>query len=83
MHIGGIILGAGMVMDIGQGDYRHGDVPVSFTLRRIVSVHTVDGEDWVVLEGHERPDATHIWRARRLLVRVSALKRSLALIVES
>lgn len=76
MLLGGVILVAGMQLDIDPGDYLHGDQPVSFTVRRVIGRV---GYDWVILDGHQRPTPTTPWRLRRLQVRVAALRRCLAL----
>lgn len=75
MLLGGVILGAGMHLNINSGDYLHGDQPISFILRRVVCRV---GPDWVVLDGQQQPTPSTPWRPRRLQVRVDALRRCLA-----
>lgn len=79
MLIGGVILGAGMVLDLEPGDYLYGEGRVRFTLERVVETREDWDTQWVILTGYEK--APHgPWRARRIQVRVSALKRSLSLL---
>lgn len=75
MHIGGVLLGAGMEMNLLPGDYLFGEIRVKFLIGEIVCAEA----GWVILEGYERPTTQSPWRARRIRVRVTALKRSLAL----
>lgn len=75
MFIGGVLLAAGMELDLLPGDYAHGERPVRFIIERVVS----RTHEWVSLIGHERATATRPWRQCRVSVRVAALKRSLAL----
>lgn len=75
MHIGGVLLGAGMEMNLLPGDYLFGEIRVKFLVGEIVCAM----EDWVILQGYERPTERSPWRARRIRVRITALKRSLAL----
>lgn len=79
MKLGGVILGAGMVLDIAHGDYLHGEGRVRFTIERIVGTRFNLDCEWVVLTGVEKRPNGGPWRPRRLQVRVSALSRSLAL----
>lgn len=77
MQLGGVILGAGMVLEFDPGDYLYGDGRVRFTLAQVLEVRQEWGGDWVVLTGTEKlPQGP--WRARRVQVRVSALKQALA-----
>lgn len=76
MHIGGVLLGSGMIMNLLPGDYLFGDQRVRFMVGEIVCAEA----DWVILDGYERPTAASPWRLRRIRVRVTAIKRSLALL---
>ncbi len=78
MMIGGVLLGAGMVLEIAQGDYLYGDGRVRFTVETIVGQRRDWDCDWVILTGIEKRPHGGPWRPRRLQVRVSALSRSLA-----
>lgn len=78
MVLGGVLLAAGMEMDIAEGDYHYGRGRVRFLVQHIVAVREDWGETWVVMQGNESPHHAHCWRPRRLQVRVSALKRSLS-----
>lgn len=75
MFIGGVLLGAGMELDLLPGDYAHGERPVHFVIERVVGRTHL----WVSLVGHETATATRPWRQCRVYVKVTALKRSLAL----
>lgn len=75
MQLGGVILGAGMQLNINSADYLHGDRPVCLILKRVVC----QVGEWVILEGQQQPTPTTPWRPRRLQVRIAALARSLAL----
>lgn len=75
MHIGGVLLGAGMVLDLKPGDYLNGHVRLRYLIRTIVGLDGV----WIILDGFERPTASHGWLDRRVRVRQDALKRSLSL----
>lgn len=79
MKLGGVILGAGMVLDLSHGDYLYGDGRVRFTVERIVGTRTEWDCEWVILTGMEKQPQSGPWRSRRLQVRVSALSRCLAL----
>ncbi len=79
MRIGGVLLGAGMVLNLQPGDYLYGDQPVRFILSTLVEARYDWDTDWVVLQGTEKAPLGGPWRARRLQVRVSALARALAL----
>ena len=76
MELGGVLLGAGMKLEVREGDYLYGNGTVVFTISRIGNVvEDWDGE-WVVLEGQEK-QLHGPWRPRAINVRVSALSRSL------
>lgn len=75
MELGGVMLGAGMVLNIAKDDHRSGGGRIDFML---LTVGEIQG-GWVVLDGEQRPTATSTWRTRRIEVRVSALRRSLIL----
>lgn len=79
MQIGGVILGAGMVLDLHAGDYLTGAGPLRFVVERILGTRQQDSAEWVVLTGVEQPTPVSAWRTRHLLVRVSALSRCLVL----
>ncbi len=79
MEIGGVIVGAGTEMLLRPGDYRDGDSDVSFLVERVIETRDEDDTRWLVLDGAQRPTLTTPWRNRRIFVRISALKRSLAL----
>lgn len=79
MEIGGVLVYAGMQLDIAEGDYLYGAGRVSFLLGRVVEIRREWGISWVILTGAETPPSAPAWRPRRLQVRVEALKRSLAL----
>lgn len=76
MILGGIMLSAGTVLNIAAGDYLPAGARIGFLVDHIVCVH----DEWVTLDGTQRPGATPAWRSRRVRVRVSALKRSAALV---
>ncbi len=73
MHIGGVLLGAGMTLALEPDDYLGGDEPAVFTVHTIAFADA----DWVVLDGVCHPTAHRPWLGCRLHVRVDALKRSL------
>ena len=76
MELGGVLLGAGMMLQIQPGDYMCGDVMIRFTVLRIVEVCRDPGGSWVVLEGDvKHPNGP--WYRQRITVRVKALKKSL------
>lgn len=77
MILGGVLLAAGMELAVANDDHLNGGGPLHFLLQRIVEVQ---GNEWVVLDGQERPTPTTPWRTCRAVVRISALKRSLTLI---
>lgn len=79
MHIGGVLLGAGMELDLTPGDYLHGDSLIRFTIEHIIETRREGDTDWIVMTGMEHPSASTPWRSRRLQVRVAALRRSLQL----
>lgn len=74
MHIGGVLLGAGMVLSLLPGDYLNGRTRLRFMIGSVVGTDGV----WVILDGYQRPTATSTWTSRRVRVRVEALKRSMA-----
>ena len=76
MHIGGVLLGAGMVLSLLPGDYFNGNDRLRFMIGRVVGVDGV----WVILDGYQRPTPACGWRSRRVRVRIEALKRSLSLV---
>jgi len=80
MELGGVLLGAGMELSVAHGDYLYGAGRVRYLIRQVIEVRHEWNCEWVILDGMERPNATAPWRPRRLQVRVSALKRSLALV---
>jgi hypothetical protein len=73
MLIGGVLLGAGMELDLRPGDYASGERPVRFIIERILNRTS----EWVSLTGYERASETRPWRVCRVYVRIVALKRSL------
>lgn len=76
MEIGGILLGAGMMLEVQQGDYQYGEGPVRFTITTVKTVTEDWDGHWVLLEGQEKlPHGP--WRVRHIKVRTTALKRSL------
>lgn len=79
MLIGGVILGAGMVLDLALTDYRNGPGPIRFTVDRVVATCRADNADWVVLDGTEHPGPASAWRSRRVAVLISSLRRCLVL----
>lgn len=76
MHIGGVLLGSGMEMSLLPGDYLDGENRLRFMIGQIIGID----DDWIILDGYQRPTATSAWTARRVRVRICALKRSLALV---
>jgi hypothetical protein len=68
MVIGGVLLGAGMVLEL-----EFNGVVVSFTLRRAYSFG-----DFVILEGMQHPTPTTPWREMRFQVRTDALRLAVA-----
>lgn len=79
MLIGGVMLGAGMELDLRPGDYRDGTSRIRFILHHIVGP-SCDTTQWIVLDGYDQPGTATPWKARRVHVRIAALKRSLALL---
>lgn len=79
MKIGGVILGAGMILHIAPGDYLYGSGPVRFMLARVIETRRDWNADWVIMEGIEQPSPAQGWRPRRIQVRVSALEGALRL----
>lgn len=79
MELGGVLLGAGMELNLKAGDYLDGPGIVRFMIEKIVGTRQEHNADWVILVGRELPSATGGWRDRRIQVRVQALKRSLLL----
>lgn len=77
MELGGVLLGAGMVLTFVEGDYLYGNGPVQLTLERIVETRIEWDVAWVVLTGREKT-SLGVWRDRRLQARVSALKKALS-----
>ncbi len=80
MELGGVLLGAGMILDIAKEDYLDGDQRIEFMIEQIIETRRERQCNWVVLEGMQRPNAITGWRSRRIQVRVSALKRSLVVV---
>lgn len=78
MHIGGVMIGAGMLLQLEPGDYLRGTRPVSYLIQQVLAVRFEQQSHWVLLDGLERPPGP--WRPRRLQVRVVALKRSLGFV---
>lgn len=75
--LGGVLVGAGMVLNLAQQDYLFGPGEIRFT---VGSVCEVDGTgEWVSLEGRAKKQDGP-WENRQIMVRVSALKKSLVLI---
>lgn len=79
MQLGGIILGAGMVLELTGEDYLYPVGTIRFTVRRILGRTTKDNEQWVLLEGVEKQPAGGPWRDSTVLVRVSSLSKCLQL----
>ncbi len=77
MHIGGVLLGAGMVLSLAPADYRQGGAAIRFTIGEVIETYYEDGLEWVVLDGAVRPTPTSTWHPCRVQVLVAALKRSL------
>lgn len=77
MFIGGILLGAGMVLDLRPGEYRSCTGDLQFLHQHVVDTLHEDGEDWVILSGLQRPTAVNPWRPRIIRVRVAALRGTL------
>lgn len=75
-RLGGVILGAGMILDIAHGDYMYGHGPVKMILRQVIDVRHEWDQDWVIVDGQEKID-NGPWRYRRIQVKVKALSRSL------
>lgn len=80
MQIGGVLVGAGMQLLLRPDDYLHGENEVTFVIARIVEARYEWDCDWLVVDGDEQPTPTSPWRACRHQIRVSCLKRCLALI---
>lgn len=75
--VGGVLLGAGMVLALTAKDYLGGDRRMDFMLERVVAAN----DDWVTMDGTSRPTETTSWQYVRVQVRVAALKRSLSVAV--
>lgn len=76
MHIGGVLIGAGMELDLAPGDYQFGENRIRFLIEQVVDVH----RDWIVVDGTARPTPVLPWQPMRLQIRVDALKQSLTLL---
>jgi hypothetical protein len=74
MLIGGVLLAAGMELQLQPGDY-DGDREIHVIVQRVIG----RGGDWVSLVVLELASATSPWRVCRLKVKVTALSRSLTL----
>lgn len=79
MEIGGVLVYAGMQLDIAENDYLFGSGRVSFIVGRVEEMRRQWDIDWVIFTGAETPPTAPAWRPRRLQVRVASLKRSLIL----
>jgi hypothetical protein len=77
MQLGGVILGAGMPLNIAEGDYLYGTGDIYLIIKSILSVHEESGTEWVVIDGQEKIRNNGPWRYRKVQVRVSALKKAL------
>lgn len=78
MELGGVMLAAGMVLEVQAKDYLYGEGLVRLTVGEILEVREDWNCQWVVLTGQEKvPQGP--WRARRIQIRVSALKTALSL----
>ncbi len=78
MQLGGVILGAGMVLELTDDDYLYPVGALRFTVQRIMATTVKDGEHMVLLEGVEKvPEGP--WRNSTIVVRVSSLSRCLRL----
>lgn len=82
MMLAGMMLGAGMVLEIDPGDYRaDDDLPdndmMRLCLRQVVEVFDAWDGQWALMTGTQKlPEGP--WRERRVGVRTRALRRSLA-----
>lgn len=76
MIIGGVLLGAGMVLLLEARDYLDGRASIRFTVQQIVGTANENGVEWVVLYGQQKP-LYGPWLERRIYVRVTALKQAL------
>lgn len=79
MLLGGVMLGAGMILELYDGDYLYGEGPIRFTVETIVETREEWGCEWVIMTGKEKKPLGP-WRERRVQVRVSALKGALAVV---
>lgn len=76
MELGGVMLAAGMVLEVRPKDYLYGEGLVRLTIAEILEVREEWDCLWVVLTGQEKvPQGP--WRRRRIQIRVSALKTAL------
>lgn len=74
MLIGGVLLAAGMELQLQPEDY-DGDREIHVVIQRVVG----RGGDWVSLVARELASASSPWRVCRIKVKVAALNRSLTL----
>lgn len=81
MHIGGVLLAAGMELAIAAGDQLDGTVTIRFIIHAVAGTRVTEDGSWLLLDGVQRASATAltVWTPRRVCVRVEALKRCLVL----
>lgn len=79
MVLGGVLLAAGVELDIANGDYKYGTGRVNFLVKEILEIREEYGERWIVLQGHQRPGRHAGWMPRKIQVKVNALKASMIL----